>query len=78
MGKIGGGAVLFTWEEAVSDGCFEAWRIYGATDPSDWTGFEHNAVAETVATSFAEDPGFQYYLVTAARTDGTPGPTGQG
>ena len=68
--------MLFTWEDAGGDGCFEAWRVYGATDPSNWAGFEENIVAETVSTSFAGNPDFQYYLVTAVGTDGNPGPTG--
>jgi predicted acyl esterase len=76
LGKIDGGAVLFTWEEAGSDGCFEAWRVYGAMDPSSWAGFEQNLLAETPSASFAGDSGFRYFLVTAAGTDGSPGPTG--
>ena len=56
--------------------CFDAWRVYGAQDPSDWANFEGNLVAETVAGSFAGDPPFEYFLVTAAGTDGVPGPTG--
>jgi putative CocE/NonD family hydrolase len=76
LGKIGGGAIVFTWEDAVSDGCFDSWRVYGAADPSDWAGFEQNLVAETDSMTFAGDPDFQFYLVTAAGTDGNPGPSG--
>jgi hypothetical protein len=74
--KIEGEAMRFTWGESSGDGCFEAWRLHGAEDPSNWANFEANVVAETVAGSFAGDPPFRYFLVTAAGTDGAPGPTG--
>jgi predicted acyl esterase len=76
VAKIEGAAVRFTWGDTAGDGCFDAWRVYGAEDPSAWANFEGNVLAETVAASFAGDPPFGYYLVTAAGTDGAPGPTG--
>jgi putative CocE/NonD family hydrolase len=74
--KIAGEAVRFTWGDSAGDGCFDAWRLHGAQDPADWADFEANVVAETAAASFAGDLPFRYYLVTAAGTDGLPGPTG--
>ena len=68
--RVGGGAVQFSWGPAAGDDCFEAWRLHGAADPSGWENFETNLVAETVSTSYAGDPPFRFYLVTAVGTDG--------
>ena len=75
-GKTAGGAIRFTWGEPSGDGCFEAWRLHGAEDPADWADFAANVIVETAAATFAGDPAFRYYLVTAAGTDGAPGPSG--
>jgi len=64
------GTVRFSWGPTLEDDCFEAWRLHGAADPSGWEQFEPNLVTETVATSYAGNPPFRFYLVTAVGTDG--------
>jgi predicted acyl esterase len=68
--RAAGGAVRFSWGPAAGDDCFEAWRLHGAADPSGWEQFATNLVAETVATSYAGNPPFRFYLVSAVGTDG--------
>jgi putative CocE/NonD family hydrolase len=77
VSKIAGGALRFDWGDAAGDGCFDAWRLHGADDASSWDDFSSHVVAETTAESYAGASRFRYYLVTAAGTDGAPGPTGR-
>jgi predicted acyl esterase len=75
--KIAGDAIRLAWGATAPDSCFEAWRVHGADDPTDWSHFESHPVAETTAAAFAGDPPFPYYLVTAVGTDGSAGPAGR-
>ena len=74
--KIDGGAVRFSWKEAAGDACHAAWRLHGGASPAGWDQFAPNIVAETIATSYAGAPSFEFFLVTAVGTDGAPGPSG--